>query len=73
MQAPKAPDVKVLTPQTTAALNEEVQAGDRLPYVFFAMDEQDWISLGQWQRQVLFYIEQLRAVVEFYRADPEEQ
>jgi hypothetical protein len=61
--------VAVLAPEVTAAMNAEVATGARAPYVLFAMTEQDWLTLGRWQQDVLRYLEQLRAVVDFYRAE----
>lgn len=64
--------MEVLTPETTRAWNEHVAAGERLPYVIFGMSEQDWLTLGRWQQDVLRYVQQLRAVVEFYRAEKDQ-
>jgi hypothetical protein len=61
--------VAVLTPEVTAALNAEIATGQRPPYVMFAMGEQDWLTLAHWQQDVLRYLAQLRAVVEFYREE----
>jgi hypothetical protein len=61
--------VAVLTPDVTAHLNAEVLQGTRAPYVLFAMSEPDWLTLARWQQDVLRYLEQLRTVVEFYRAE----
>ena len=61
--------VMVLTAEVGAAMNAEVASGARAPYVLFALTEQDWLTLAGWQQDVLRYLRQLRAVVDFYRAD----
>jgi hypothetical protein len=58
----------VLTPEVGAAMNAEVASGAQAPYALFAMTEQDWLTLAGWQQDVLRYLRQLRAVVDFYRA-----
>jgi hypothetical protein len=61
--------VAVLTPEVTAALDAEVATGAQAPYVLFAMSEQDWLTLARWQQDVLRYLQQLRAALDFYRAE----
>ena len=43
--------------------------GERTPYVIFGMNEQDYLTLGRYWQDVLRYLEQMKAVVQFYRAE----
>lgn len=62
-------EIVVVTPDVSRQWNAEIEDGERLPYTIFGATEQDWLTLGRWQQDVLRYVEQLRAVVEFYRAE----
>lgn len=66
-------NVKVLTYETTTALNEEVDAGTKLPYSYAGVTTQDYLTLGQWMQDALRYIRQLNAIIDFYEGvDPPE-
>ena len=62
-------NVEVLTPDTTKALNEEVEAGEIQPYVYFGFSHQDYLTMAQWQQDVLRYVRQLGEVVSYYPPD----
>ena len=57
----------VLTPESTKRLNELVEAGELDPYVYFAMSEQDWLSMGQFMQDNDAWIKQMVRIVDYYR------
>lgn len=67
--SPNPPRVEVLTPEVTEAKNRLVANGDAESYVYFAVSEQDWLSMAQWQRDVLRYVQQVNAILKYYREE----
>jgi hypothetical protein len=53
----------------TEAKNRLVANGDAESYVYFAVSEQDWLSMAQWQRDVLRYVQQVNAILKYYREE----
>jgi hypothetical protein len=64
--------IQVLTPQVTAVLNSEIEEGNKFPYVFFAMSEQDYLTLARWQQDVLRWMQQAAQLIEFYKNNEDE-
>lgn len=54
--------IEILTPEVTAAKNA---LGEH--YAYFAMTDQDYLTLAAWLQDVLRYVRQLNSVVEYYR------
>lgn len=59
--------ILVITPGETAKLNAEVTAGRMTPYVYMAMDRQDYLTYWQWVNDVLRYIQHSNALLRYYR------
>ena len=57
----------VLTPESTKRLNELVEANELDPYAYFAMSEQDWLSMGQFMQDNDAWIKQMVRIVDYYR------
>lgn len=66
---PTPPRFKVLTYETTTVLNKEVETGDKLPYSYFAMTEQDYLTMAAHIQDFIRWAEQMRAILRYYRAD----
>ena len=61
-------EVTILTPGVTAQMNDALADGKTIPYVYFAFSEADYISFSQWLQDVLRFIKQQNAVIEFYQS-----
>lgn len=59
-----------LTYETTRELNRKVDEGTAAPYAYFGMSEEHYLALGAWIRDMYRNIQQLRAIVGFYRGTP---
>lgn len=59
--------MRVATPKTTTAWNADVESGARSPYTLFCFAEQDWITLGQHEEDVLRYLSQQSRLIDYYR------
>lgn len=55
-----------LTPQVASRLNEEVAAGERLPYALMCFDTQDRLTYQAWIDDLLRYVRQANAVIGHY-------
>ena len=64
---PVSINVKILTYETTTALNERVDTGRELPYVFMGLHQGEYLTLGQWHLDNHRYIKQLLGIIEYYR------
>ena len=56
----------VITPEVARVLLDRVEKGKELPFVYFAFDDQTWLTLGQYQEGVVAYVEKLLAIVQHY-------
>ena len=65
-------EIKLLTPRVTKDMNQEVASGKRLPYVYFGLAENSYITQSVWLNELLSYIKALKAVVEAYEAEIDE-
>lgn len=61
----------VVTPEVADQWNAEIKEGKRAPYTIMGTNEQDYLTLAQYWQGVLRYIQQLRAVVDYYRQEKE--
>ena len=66
---PISPKIVVITPDTAGQMSEEVTAGERPVFVYMAMSEQDYLTLSQWLQESIRYVDQLNAIVDYYRVD----
>lgn len=69
---PAEPEIVVITPEVCSAWNEEIADGKRLPYSMFSVNDQDYLTQGQYMTDVLRYIRELNSVVEYYRKGRQE-
>lgn len=69
----KSPDISVVlvTPERANRWNKEIIEGKRPPYVFFAYDENDYLTFSQWLQNILSYINSQNALIEAYENDVE--
>lgn len=69
----KSPEIKlkVLTPEVVLKWADEIKNGKRQPYVFFAYDEHNYITLSGWLQSILHYVKSQNAVINAYEKDIE--
>lgn len=72
IQVPPEIEIQVITPEVARQMIEDVEDGKRLPFTFFAMNDQDWLSFAQWLQDALRYIRQVNTIVDYYRNDDRE-
>lgn len=72
IQVPPEIEIQVITPEVARQMIEDVENGKRLPFTFFAMNDQDWLSFAQWLQDALRYIRQVNTIVDYYRNDDRE-
>lgn len=60
----------VMTPETAALMIEKVRSGDELPFALVCFTTQDRLTLQAHADDMVRYIRQLRAVVDYYRGRP---
>ena len=67
----KSPKIKlkVITPEIASKWADEIKNGKRQPYVFFAYDEQNYITLSGWLQNILRYVKSQNAVIKAYEKD----
>lgn len=63
---PQIPDPIVATPGVTAEWNEEIEAGEREPYVVYGFEKDDWLSMGQYDERKDTYIQKLLNMIKYY-------
>ena len=72
--SPISVSTKVLTPKVTEELNNKVlgectgrnvETISGNPYVYIGFNSQDWISLGQYNESLIYYIRHLREILKF--------
>ena len=67
----KSPKIKlkIITPEIALELADDIKNGKRQPYVFFAYDEHNYITLSGWLQNILRYDKSQNAVIKAYEKD----
>jgi hypothetical protein len=60
-------EFKIVTPDVTNKLNDDIAKGAE-PYVYFAMDETNYLELAKWLQDLLRYIKEQNEVIDYYRS-----
>lgn len=58
--------IRVITPDVARKLNDDIAAHKIPPYVFFAFPEKDYLTFAAWLQDVLRYIKEQDAIIEYY-------
>lgn len=65
--------VKVLTPAITNDMNRQVSEGKAPPYVYFSFSDGDYLRFAVWQQQILSYIKQQNALLDYYEKNAKQR
>ena len=63
---------RIITPETSSLWNSEIDDLEKLPYVYFGLNEQDYLTFSQFMWDVLKKIEEYRILVCYYRKELDE-
>ena len=56
----------VMTPKISAKWNKEIEDGERLDYVIYGWEVQDWLTMGQYDIRKDYYIKTLLEIIKWY-------
>jgi hypothetical protein len=63
-------DIVVITPDVVRGWLGEMDRGERAPFVYFGLDESDYLTTAQWEAAVRNWAIQILAVLDYYRESP---